>query len=546
GGSSTNCSTVGCGTVFRISQSGTLTSLHSFIGGFGGDGMFLQDRLVEGSDGNFYGTTSSGGSGFGGTVFRIGTDGGLTTLHAFGGADGDSPESGLVLGSDGNFYGTTSTSGAHMNGTVFRMSIDGELTTLHSFVGGLNEGGLPWGDLVEGSDGNFYGTTVYGGTNVAGGFNGGTVFRISPNGDFATLHVFKGSPGDGANPYAGLVEGSDGNFYGTTSRGGTSANCVGGCGTVFQIAPSGNLTILYSFSRNDGSDSRAALVVGSDGKLYGTTENTAFKLDAGLSGGGSAVLCSLLPLLATNSVGTAHTVVATVTSNAVASSGALVNFSVTAGPNLGQHGTATTGASGQGSFTYTGSVTSGTDTIRAVSLGATGTASAVWIAAAPAPHDLAIVTLKVPKKIALTPAKVSALGKFTVSIQNLGTANEVIPDFATLATLVTVNIDSLGSCPAVFAGVMPPKPFPITLKPKQKLNLAFTASFDCANDPLATSKTAGHNDFQVTATVDVTALGETDIQTSNDTCPRPANPAIGDKGCGTLGTPTFVDVVVKP
>jgi uncharacterized repeat protein (TIGR03803 family) len=160
----------------------------------------------------------------------------LTILYSFTGPpnDGYWPEAGLVQGSDGNFYGTTKWGGTSTNcntgcGTVFRISPSGTYTILYSFVGSPNDGANPDSRLVQGSDGNFYGTTQAGGT-----YDGGTVFRISPSGTETTLHQFGDSPSDGAYPIAGLVQGSDGNFYGTTYGGGAN-----NAGTVFRISPSG-------------------------------------------------------------------------------------------------------------------------------------------------------------------------------------------------------------------------------------------------------------------------------------------------------------------
>ena len=162
------------------------------------------------------------------------------------------------------------------------------VTNLYSFVGPPTDGANPVGGLVQGSDGNFYGTTQSGGTN-----GDGTVFRISPSGSYSNLYSFGSVTNDGADPYAGLVQGSDGNFYGTTYGGGTSTNCsIYGCGTVFRISPSGNYTNLYSFGRSptDGNDPEAGLVQRSDGNFYGTTFNggthtngTVFKLTVPLN-----------------------------------------------------------------------------------------------------------------------------------------------------------------------------------------------------------------------------------------------------------------------
>ncbi len=247
----------GSGTVFRITPGGNLTNLHLFGGS---DGAYPSAALVQGSDGNFYGTTAGGGARGYGTVFRISPSGALTTLHSFtNGLDGSYPYCALIQASDGNFYGTTYEGGSTGAGTVFRMSPGGSLSNLWSFTG--DGGGIyPFAGLIQGSDGNFYGTTTYGSTNDAG-----MVFRISPGGGLTNLHSFVSS--EGSYPYGGLVEGSDGNFYGTTYQGGAN-----GYGSVYRITPSGNLTDLWSFTNGvDGGDSFAGLVPGSDGNFYGTT-----------------------------------------------------------------------------------------------------------------------------------------------------------------------------------------------------------------------------------------------------------------------------------
>ncbi len=205
----------------------TVTNLYSFLG-YPNDGHAPYAGLVQGSDGNFYGTTEAGGASDDGTVFRISPSGIYTNLHSFRGSpnDGADPQAGLFQGSDGNFYGTTYRGGTHSFGTVFRISPSGSYTNLYSFRGSPNDGASPEAGLVQGSDGNFYGTTYDGGTNEAG-----TVFRISPSGSYTNLYFFRDSPNDGANPQAGLVQGSDGNFYGTTEGGGPgrtgSAPCFG-------------------------------------------------------------------------------------------------------------------------------------------------------------------------------------------------------------------------------------------------------------------------------------------------------------------------------
>jgi uncharacterized repeat protein (TIGR03803 family) len=247
------------GTVFKITPSGTESVLFSFPAGSSDP----YTGLIEGSDGNFYGTTGAGGASDAGTVFKITPSGTETVLHAFPkvGSDGQTPYAGLIQGSDGNLYGTTYFGGANGFGTVFKVTPSGTETVLYSFGGG-SDGANPYADVIQGSDGNFYGTTYNGG---AGGR--GTVFKITPSGTETVLYSFGGGS-DGANPEAGLTQGSDGNFYGATYLGGAS-----NLGMVFKITPSGTETILHTFAggSGDGANPSANLVLGSDGNLYGST-----------------------------------------------------------------------------------------------------------------------------------------------------------------------------------------------------------------------------------------------------------------------------------
>jgi uncharacterized repeat protein (TIGR03803 family) len=229
GGTGSDCG--GCGTLFKMNKFGKLTTLYNFCsqGVHCPDGYGTETGLIEGSGGELYGTTGTGGTYGGGTVYKITPSGTLTTLYSFcsrGGdvcTDGDGP-SALVRATDGDFYGTTLGGGGNGQGTFFRMTASGELTMVVSFVGEF--GGNPDG-LMQGTDGNFYGTT--------GAFYGdsGTVFEVTPAGTLTTLHAFCAQSGcaDGANPLAGLVEATDGDFYGTTNSGGANND-----GTVFRIS----------------------------------------------------------------------------------------------------------------------------------------------------------------------------------------------------------------------------------------------------------------------------------------------------------------------
>jgi uncharacterized repeat protein (TIGR03803 family) len=228
---------------------------------------------MQAYDGNFYGTTSAGGANDEGTVFRITSEGKLTILYSFCSiancTDGSVPFAGLVQGFDGNLYGTTSMGGTNNQGVVFEITPEGKLTRLYSFCSAANcaDGAVPYADLTRSRNGHLYGTTYAGGAS-----SDGTVFEVTPAGRMTTLHSFNGA--DGAAPYTGaLLEGIDGNFYGTTFDGGANAG-YGLGGTVFKMTPAGKLTTLYSFCAESGcADGRGpvgGLVQGVDGTLYGT------------------------------------------------------------------------------------------------------------------------------------------------------------------------------------------------------------------------------------------------------------------------------------
>jgi len=257
------------GTVFRITTNGELTTLVQFAGT---NGANPYAGLAIGNDDNFYGTTWKGGSYGGGTVFQMTTNGTLTTLYSMGFVDtngfipdGVNPSAPLALGRDGNFYGTTDYGGTYdvYSGTVFRVTTNGILTTLASLDYGVD----PWAGLALGSDDIFYGTTLNGGCC----FDKGTVFRVTTNGILTMLASFAGTNGE--NPYAALTLSGNGDFYGTTAGGGSA-----GEGTVFRATANGTLTTLVSFGCTNGCYPQAGMTLGSDGNFYGTT----------VSGGGSA------------------------------------------------------------------------------------------------------------------------------------------------------------------------------------------------------------------------------------------------------------------
>ena len=274
----------GFGTIFKITPNGALTTLHTFDDTNGANPR----SLVQGTEGTFYGTTQLGGANTEGTIFEITLSGRLTTLHSFGFEDpnGTQPIGALVQGTDGNFYGTTVLGGVggcgQGCGTAFKITPGGTLTTLHSFD--LTDGYEPYGGVVQGTDGTFYGTTYYGGANGKG-----VVFTMTPSGTVTRLYSFcsQSDCTDGALPQAGLVLGTDGNFYGTTTEGGTAKGiCSEGCGTIFEITSSGTLTTLYNFCSElngkvckDGARPVAGMIQDTDGAFYGPAGGGGAKND---------------------------------------------------------------------------------------------------------------------------------------------------------------------------------------------------------------------------------------------------------------------------
>lgn len=322
------------GTVFKITAAGSIKTLYRFCTLRNcADGSRPMAGLVLGSDGDFYGTTPGGGASGYGTIFKITPEGSLTTLHSFDGTDGSSPAAGLIQATDGNFYGTTEYGGSsNCCGTVYKISSDGVLTTLHNFD--FSEAYQAYAALVEGPDGTFYGTAVQGGTDgglgsafkvtaqgdvtvlqsfcctvgqflygglvqapggtlygttyEGGAFGGGTIFKLSPEGNFVTLYNFAAQGDGGSDPADALVLGTDGNFYGASAYGAPNT------GTVFRFTPSGVLTTLHDFNGFDGSTPIAPLMQATSGIFYGTTAyggssascsggcGTVFSIDVGL------------------------------------------------------------------------------------------------------------------------------------------------------------------------------------------------------------------------------------------------------------------------
>jgi len=264
------------GTVFQLTTGGVLTTLLSFDGTNGSEPFA---GLIQGSDGNFYGTTVMGGANNLGTVFQMMPAGALTTLFSFNGTNnGSFPFASLVQGTNGNFYGTTSAYGTADGDSptghaaiAFQVTPAGVLTPLTSLSGA--NGADSASALAPGTNEYFYGTSEYGGNTSLNGANGikagfGTVFQMTPAGALGILVRFNGA--NGSYCVSGLVQGSDGNFYGTTAGGGWSSTVTGG-GTVFKMTPAGVLTTLVSFNGANGSSPQAPLIQGRDGNFYGTT-----------------------------------------------------------------------------------------------------------------------------------------------------------------------------------------------------------------------------------------------------------------------------------
>jgi uncharacterized repeat protein (TIGR03803 family) len=335
----------GWGAVYKVTPTGSLTVLHSFTGN--ADGKVASGKLLLWSDGNFYGCTGQGGASGDGTLFKITPSGTFTTLIAFNGTNGSYPvgalvpytdgtsfygtcsfggannygtifkltpttgslttlvtfnytgngangEPGLILGQDGNFYGCTSNGGAYSYGTVYKMTPTGSLTTIHAFD---DTDGWDPDSLMQTADGTFYGTANQGGSGNYGGC--GTIFKISPTGSFTTLHFFSGP--DGIFPTGPLVLAADGNFYGATQYGGNPSNAPGGNnvgnGTVFSMTPGGQISFLTAFTNTNGRVP-SALLPYSDGSFYGTTF-----IGGALNGG---TIFKIFPFFANIPIGSAY------------------------------------------------------------------------------------------------------------------------------------------------------------------------------------------------------------------------------------------------
>jgi uncharacterized repeat protein (TIGR03803 family) len=335
----------GSGTIYQITPSGKVTTVYNFCSQANcADGGGPYAGLTLAANGNFYGGTYSGGTTNLGTAFEFTPQAKLTTLYTFCSVknssgdclDGTSPLETFFQATNGNLYGLTNISVDYSAGTIFQITPAGKFTTIHSFgtneAGGLiqagngsfygvtvggddqvreffelgasgplsvlytfaQDQGQPRG-LIQGGDGNFYGTTYDGGAQ-----NSGTVYKITPDGEYTQLYSFcaQVNCADGGWPNE-VMQGTDGNLYGTTYLGGSNQpnGIFVGYGTVFQITPAGVLTTLYTFCPqggecSDGAHPFATVTQATDGNFYGTTTGlqacpgncgTAYKLSMGLA-----------------------------------------------------------------------------------------------------------------------------------------------------------------------------------------------------------------------------------------------------------------------
>lgn len=253
----------GWGVIYKIAPDGTETVLHNFAQSEGSNpiGRMIRDPL-----GNLYGVCQYDGAGGYGSVFKLAPDGTFTVIHAFTGPDGGFPNATLQRDRAGNLFGVTNVGGDHAMGVIYKIAADGTFTVLHSFAG--NDGSYPAGGLAQDKSGNLYGTAEYGG----GGPALGVVFKLTPGGTYNVLYAFSGGR-DGSAPYGDLLI-NNGRLYGTTWMGG-GAGCGGvGCGTAFKIGKNGSERILHRFTGapDDGANAYVGLTKGRDGVLYGATQ----------------------------------------------------------------------------------------------------------------------------------------------------------------------------------------------------------------------------------------------------------------------------------
>jgi uncharacterized repeat protein (TIGR03803 family) len=248
------------GTIFKINTAGNAALLHSFNGS---DGSY-PGGLTLGADGNFYGTTFEGGSFGFGVLFRMTPNGTLTVLHNFNmdGTDGYFPQSPPILASDGNYYGTTGNGGTDRVGTVYKLTPAGAYSVIYNLDPAIAMQAI--GGPTQGSDGNLYITAWFQGTSVCG-----SIVKISTAGVLLNTYVLNCAT-DGSNPTGNLLQASDGNFFGTESFGGTYS-----LGVLFKLTPSFSYSVLHDFgsTQTEGDIPTGPVLQGTDGNLYGLDRN---------------------------------------------------------------------------------------------------------------------------------------------------------------------------------------------------------------------------------------------------------------------------------
>jgi uncharacterized repeat protein (TIGR03803 family) len=254
--------TTNTGVVYKIDTAGKETVLYNFQGGT--DGRYPFGGVVMDPAGNLYGTTYIGGTSGDGVVYKLDPAGNFSVLHNFSGSDGAFPFAGVILDSAGNLYGTNRLFGpTSFGGVLYKLDTSGNLTVLHNFSGGGVDGYGPQAEVISDSAGNLYGTTVYGGVGSA---NAGAVYKVDPTGLETVVYSFSGGA-DGAHPNSPVFRDAAGNLYGTTLSGGAANQ-----GVVFKLDPTGQETVLYTFTGGaDGGVPYAGVILDPAGNLFGTT-----------------------------------------------------------------------------------------------------------------------------------------------------------------------------------------------------------------------------------------------------------------------------------
>lgn len=277
-GTTTTGGNYGAGNVFSVTSNGIFNDIFDFRSFTENNGLtdsdFGPNELASAPHGSFFGTTQRGGTNQDGTIFKVSPTGQEVDVHIFSApgenstnSDGINPSPALVLGPDGNYYGTTQAGGTNGTGTIFQLTPNGNFTTVYTFTAynasSENSDGAMPNSLTLGADGNFYGTCELGGANAEG-----TFFEITTGGTFTLLYSFGATTNDAAYPQAQMIQAADGNFYGTSANGGAF-----GAGTVFSASSNGTINLLYSFTGgDDGGDPMAPLALSSNGNFYGVTD----------------------------------------------------------------------------------------------------------------------------------------------------------------------------------------------------------------------------------------------------------------------------------